>query len=449
MLSQIIFVIILSVGVAFFIRNFKTILRNIRLGKPKKTDDNKKQRLRRMLLLSFGQSKMTARPVVAILHFLVYFGFVIINLEMLEIILDGILGTHRIFANPLGKIYNFLIFSFEILAFLVIVSVFIFWTRRNALKISRLNKKELNGFPKKDANNILYIEAVLMILFLLMNACDFLLQQKGVYPSGGNFPVSGFLTPLFSSFSAETLIYFERFCWWGHIVGVLFFLNYLCYSKHLHILFAFPYSYFADVKPKGQIDNLPEVTTEVKLMLDPSADPFSASTPAPEKFGVSDATDLSWVEILSAYTCTECGRCTDLCPANQTGKLLSPRKIMMATRDRIEEIGKDLNLFQTKNPKNNTENISFEEKLSEKTKNNPLLGGYISSEEIWACTSCQACIEACPLDINPLQIIIKMRQYLVMEKSSSPSALNSMFSSIENAGSPWGYSPQEREFFKF
>jgi len=384
-----------------------------------------------MLRVAFGQSKMVSKPISGTLHLIVYIGFIIINIELLEIVLDGLLGTHRIFAPYLGSFYSFLIASFEVLAALVIISVILFWTRRNLLKINRFWNSEMKGWPKKDADFILYFEIILMSLFLLMNATDFLLQNSEApnYIKAGFFPVSQFITPFFTSFSIQTLILFERTFWWLHISGILIFLNYLYYSKHLHILLAFPNTFFANLDPKGKFVNNKTVKKEVKRMLDPNIDPYASFENESEssKFGASDVLDLNWVQLMNSYTCTECGRCTSECPANQTGKLLSPRKIMMDTRDRLEEVG--LNV---------SSNGSF------KDDGKQLLNNYISQEELWACTSCNACVEACPIGIDPLSIIMDMRQYLVMEQSSAPGDLNNMMSNIENNGAPWPFNNQDR-----
>lgn len=432
MLPQILFAIVLVLGLGFFSKNVKKLSRNIKLGKDVDVSDNKSLRWKNMTRIALGQTKMVVRPIAGILHIIVYIGFIIINIEVLEIIIDGLFGTHRVFA-PLGSIYNFLIASFEILALLVIVAVVVFWIRRNVIRLQRFIKPEMKGWPKKDGNLILYIELVLMLLFLTMNAADFKLQQMGVeqYTQAGSFPVSQYLAQFFEGLPATSLIVIERTAWWLHIVGILCFLNYLYYSKHLHILLAFPNTYYGKTNPKGQLNNLEAVTAEVKLMMDPNADPFAApaegSTP-PEKFGASDVMDLSWVQLLNAYTCTECGRCTSECPANQTGKKLSPRKIMMDTRDRLEEVGKNID----------------SNKGEFKDDGRQLLGDYISNEEIWACTSCNACVEACPVSIDPLSIIMDMRQYLVMEKSAAPSELNNMMGNIENNGAPWPFNQMDR-----
>ena len=401
------------------------------MGKDIERKDQSKKRWGNMARIALGQSKMVTKPIAGSLHIIVYIGFVIINIELLEIILDGLFGTHRLFAPYLGGFYNVLIASFEILAALVLVAVILFWIRRNLIKIKRFLSSEMKGWPKKDADYILYFEIVLMSLFLSMNAADLLLQNMGEphYIKAGSFPISQFIAPLFSSLSMESLVILERTFWWLHITGILIFLNYLYFSKHLHILLAFPNTYFANLNPKGYFKNNPIVTAEVKLMLDPNADPYAAPADGavPDKFGASDAIDLNWVQLLNAYTCTECGRCTSECPANQTGKLLSPRKIMMDTRDRLEEIGKNIN-----------KNGSFQE------DGNQLLDNYITREELWACTSCNACVDACPVDIDPLSIIMDMRQYLVMEESAAPTDLNNMMSNIENNGAPWPFNNQDR-----
>lgn len=433
-LPQILFAIVLIAGIGFFAKNVKKLSRNIRLGKDIVLSDNKPTRWKNMLRIALGQTKMVVRPIAGILHVIVYIGFIIINIEVLEIIIDGLFGTHRVFA-PLGVLYDLLIGSFEILAVLVIIAVAVFWIRRNIIRLQRFIKPEMKGWPKKDGNMILYIEFVLMILFLTMNASDLRLQQLGVdqYTQAGSFPISQFIVPLIDGMSPPSLILLERTAWWLHIVGILCFLNYLYYSKHLHILLAFPNTYYGNLKPKGQFNNLESVTKEVRLMLDPAADPFAApvggaeATP-PEKFGASDVMDLNWVQLLNAYTCTECGRCTSECPANQTGKKLSPRKIMMDTRDRLEEVGKNIDANKG----------AFEDDGKQ------LLGDYITNEEIWACTSCNACVEACPVSIDPLSIIMDMRQYLVMEKSAAPAELNNMMGNIENNGAPWPFNQMDR-----
>ena len=432
LIPNIIFIALFSFALYLFVKNVKKIYRNINLGISIDRNDNKKTRLLQMLRIAFGQSKMIDKPIVGLLHIVVYVGFLVINIELLEIIVDGALGTHRVFAPFLGSFYNFLIAFFEIFAFLVIVSVIIFWIRRNMLNIKRFLSLEMKGWPKNDANIILYVEIVLMVLFLTMNGADLWIQQNAPefnYISAGSFPVSQYLLPLFDSFSAKSVFIIERSAWWLHIIGILCFLNYLYYSKHLHILLAFPNTYFANLNAKGKFTNLKSVTNEVKMMLDPSIDPYSSANSAEvSKFGASDVFDLSKIQLLNAYTCTECGRCTSECPANQTGKKLSPRKIMMDTRDRMEAVGKNIDTNKGKFIVDGKE----------------LLGDYISKEELWACTSCNACVEACPIGIDPLSIIMDMRRYLVMEKSDAPSELNNMMSNIENNGAPWPFNQMDK-----
>lgn len=433
-LPNILFAIVLIIGIGYFARNVKKLIRNIKLGQDVDRSDNPSARWKNMAMIALGQSKMVKRPIAGFLHILVYLGFVIINIEVLEIIIDGLLGTHRIFSF-LGVVYDILIGSFEILAFLVLVTVVIFWIRRNGIKLKRFNQSEMQGYAKKDGNLILYFEVVLMSLFLLMNAADLHLQHVsggfGHYNQAGSFPISQFIAPIFNGMDSFTVQIIERTAWWLHISGILVFLNYLYYSKHLHILLAFPNTYYADLNEVGKIDNLESVTNEVKMMMDPNADPFAAPDPntaVPEKFGASDVQDLNWVQLLNAYTCTECGRCTSSCPANQTGKLLSPRKIMMDTRDRLEEVGKNIDA---------NKGVFVPD-------NKSLLNSYITPEELWACTSCNACVEECPVSISPLSIIMDMRRYLVMEQSAAPIELNNMMTNIENNGAPWPYNQMDR-----
>jgi len=429
-LPNLIFCTLLIISVGFFTRNLKRIHRNIGLGRDLDRNDYPKLRMKNMLLLAFGQKKMINRPVVGILHLVVYVGFILINIELLEILLDGIFGTHRVFAPYLGSLYNFLIAMFEIFALLVLVAVIFFWTRRNVSKIKRFWKSEMKGWPKQDADNILYFEVILMVLFLSMNATDSLLQNFGAesYIKAGSFPVSQFLTPLFEEFKLETLMILERSFWWLHIIGIFAFLNYLYYSKHLHILLAFPNTYFANLEIKGKFRVNPHIKSEVQLMLNPQASIPESSSTIPDKFGATDVFDLSWVQLMNSYSCTECGRCSSECPANITGKKLSPRAIMMKTRDRLEEVGENIN-------KNGGKFISDGKQL---------LNDYIKPEELWACTSCNACVEACPIEIDPLSIIMEMRQYLTLEKSAAPIELNSMMANIENNGAPWPFSNQDR-----
>ena len=424
-LPNILFAIALIIGVGYFTKNVKKLIRNIKLGHDIDVSDNKSQRWKNMAMIALGQSKMVRRPVAGFLHIIVYVGFVIINIEVLEIIIDGLFGTHRVFSF-VGALYGFLIGSFEILALLVFVAVIVFWIRRNILKLQRFWKSEMTSWPKNDANYILYFEMVLMSLFLIMNATDIHFQAM----NSGNI-ISQYISPLFEGLSENSFHVIERTAWWIHILGILIFLNYLYFSKHLHILLAFPNTFYGSLKPKGQFDNLAAVTKEVKMMMDPNIDPFAAPAEGaemPAKFGASDVQDLNWVQLLNAYTCTECGRCTSECPANQTGKKLSPRKIMMVTRDRLEEVGKNLDA----------------NKGTFVDDGKQLLDNYITREELWACTSCNACVEACPVSINPLSIILDMRRYLVMEQSAAPVELNNMMTNIENNGAPWPYNQMDR-----
>lgn len=436
MLASIIFIVLLIGAGVFFGKNIKRIFGNIKLGKDINRTDNSSERWKNMMRVALGQGKMTRRPVAGVLHILVYVGFVIINIEVLEIIIDGITGHHRIFAG-LGGLYDFLIGSFEILAFLVWLACIIFLIRRNVITIPRFHKPELKGWPFDDANIILVSEILLMSAFLIMNASDAILQSRGVghYIEAGSFPISGLLVPLFNGLSDGTLIFIERGTWWFHILGILAFLNFLPYSKHFHILLAFPNTFFANLKPKGQFTNLPAVKEEVEKMFDPNFDPYAAppeggEVTEPERFGAKDVLDLTWKQLMDSYTCTECGRCTDSCPANQTGKKLSPRKIMMDVRDRLEEIGEDAK-------KARKEGTEFNDGKS-------LLGNYITEEEIWGCTSCNACVMECPINIDPLSVIIDLRRYLVMEESKVPSELAGMLTNIENNGAPWQFSPTDR-----
>lgn len=428
-IPNILFAIILVLGVGYFTRNVKKLIRNIKLGRNVDASDNKSQRWKNVVMIALGQSKMVKRPIAGIMHVIVYIGFVIINIEVFEIIIDGLLGTHRIGLKLLPEsIYGFLIGAFEVLAVLVLLAVVVFWLRRNVVKLKRFLSPEMKGWPKNDGNIILYFEVVLMCLFLLMNATDTSFQELG----SGNI-ISQFIAPWFEGMSEFSLHLIERSAWWLHIVGILVFLNYLYFSKHLHILLAFPNTYFGGVEVKGKFNNLEAVTNEVKLMMDPNADPFAAPAEGegdemPAKFGASDVMDLNQIQLLNAYTCTECGRCTSACPANLTGKKLSPRKIMMDTRDRLEEVGKNID----------ANSGEF------KDDGKQLLGDYISNEELWACTTCNACVEECPVSINPLSIILEMRRYLVMEQSDAPMELNNMMTNIENNGAPWPYNQMDR-----
>lgn len=426
--SQAVFALILAFAIYKFYKSVSVIRRNILLGRDLDRTDQKGKRLNTMLRVAFGQSKMGTKPIPAILHFLVYAGFLLINIEVLEIIIDGLFGTHRVL-SVLGPVYDVAIGFFEILAVLVLVSCVIFLARRYLTKVPRLNSPEMDGWPRMDATYILIIEIILMGALLKMNACDQLLQASNEhYVQAGSFPVSQYLTGFFENMSESTLILFERIFWWAHIIGILFFLNYIPFSKHFHIVLAFPNTYYSNLDEKGKLDNMASVTNEVKMMLDPAnADP---NAPAPESFGARDVTDLTWKNLMDAYTCTECGRCTSVCPANLTGKLLSPRKIMMSTRDRLEEVGRNLD-SQGKDYQDDKD-----------------LHSYISKEELWACTTCNACSEACPINIDPVDIIFQMRQYLVMEKAEAPNELNMMFNNLENNSAPWQFPASDRDNWK-
>lgn len=427
-LQQVLFLLLSVFAIWLFSKNIKVIIRNIRLGRDEEFNDNKKARWRNVILLAFGQKKMFKNPLVAVLHFFVYAGFIIINIEVLEIVLDGIFGTHRLFAARLGNFYAFLINSFEILAVSVIAACAIFLIRRNIIKLNRFISKDLDGWPRSDANYILFTEIILMTLFLTLNTSDRALQLQGHehYPDTGSFLISGIFSSTFSLTSASTLILIERSSWWLHIIGIYAFLNYLPYSKHLHILLAFPNAYYARLQPLGEMKNMPAVQKEVLYAMQPELTPTDA--PPPANFGARDIFDLSWRNLLDAYSCTECGRCTAACPASQTGKLLSPRKIMMDTRDRLESVGKNI-----------TSNKEF------KDDGKKLLHDYISVEELRACTTCNACVEECPVSISPLEIILELRRSLVMEESNAPQEWNAMFSNVENNFAPWKFSPEERD----
>ncbi len=427
LIQQILFILLTGAAVLFFSRKAKQIIRNINLGHDEDLSDQPARRWKNVLLLAFGQKKMFRNPLVAIMHFVIYAGFIIINLEVLEIVLDGILGTHRLFAPWLGGFYTFLINAFEILAAGVILVCVIFLARRNIVRLWRFIHRDLDGWPRTDANVILIFEIVLMSLFLTMNASDRALQLLGSehYFNTGGFVISSQLTGLFSGFSENTLIIIERIAWWLHITGIFIFLNYLPYSKHLHIILAFPNAYYTRLESYGKMRNMQEIQQEVLYAMQPETVPATTDASPPKKFGAKDVTDLSWKNLLDAYSCTECGRCSAACPATQTGKLLSPRKIMMDTRDRMEELGKKTNGTVPDDGKS-------------------LLHDYITTEELWACTSCQACVQECPVGIHPLDIILRMRRYLVMEESNAPQEWNSMFSNVENNFAPWKLSPDER-----
>ena len=427
--QQILFILLAGVATGLFVRQVKFISGNIKLGRDEAFAPSP-QRWKNVLLIAFGQKRMFDKPLVAFLHFAVYAGFVIINIEILEIILDGIFGTHRLFAPYLGNVYTFVIDFFEVLAFLVLTACIIFLLRRNIVHVRRLSMKELNGWPKSDANYILCFEIVLMSLFLIMNSADRTLQLRAYehYHNVGPFWISSVIAPVFTNINSSTLAGIERSAWWLHIAGVFVFLNYLPYSKHLHIILAFPNTYYERLPPQAKMTNMPEIQREVSYAMHPETIPTDAAQEEHKKFGAKDIFDLSWKNLLDAYTCTECGRCTAACPANQTGKLLSPRKIMMDTRDRMEEVGRNINKNGSYNGDGKT-----------------LLHSYITTEELWACTSCQACVQVCPVLINPLDIINQLKRYLALEESNQPTEWNGMYSNIENNFAPWKFSPGERD----
>jgi len=428
-LSSILFVIAFGIANYFMVRSIARIRKNILLGKDIDCSDRPSERWKLMLLTAFGQKKMFKKPIPALLHLFVYLGFLIVNIEMLEITIDGIFSTHRVFAPILGNFYGFVINVFEFFAFAVIVTCTLFLVRRNILKVNRFDGVEMGSKPKIDANIILVTEILLMIAFLTMNAADAHLQQLGAvhYIQTGDFFFSGLLKGLFSGMDVSSLILIERISWWFHILGVFAFANYVFWdSKHLHIFLAFPNTFYSKLEPAGQFANMASVTNEVKLMLNLPVD-NPVAPPAPGKFGAKDVADLTWKNILEAYTCTECGRCTQQCPANITGKKLSPRKIMMDTRRRAEDVG-----------------IGIEKNGKDFTDGKSLLGDYILEEEILACTTCNACVEACPVNINPVDIIMQLRQYKVMEESQMPQSWQMMTSNIENNFAPWKFSPSDR-----
>ncbi len=426
-LQQILFAIVAIAGIWLFTKNIIAIRRNIFLGKSENLNGDAKLRWKNLFLLALGQKKMFKNPLVAFLHLIIYAGFIIINIEVLEIVLDGILGTHRLFLPLIGGLYSFLINFFEVLALSVIAVCIIFLSRRNIVKLKRFISSDLKGWPRSDANYILITEIVLMSLFLLMNSADRALQLQGSehYHATGDFLISGMLAPAFSGFSESSLIILERSCWWLHIIGIMAFLNYLPYSKHLHILLAFPNAYYARLEVAGKMENMQSIQNEVLYAMQPELAPTGEQ--AAQKFGAKEVFDLSWKSLLDAYSCTECGRCTAACPANQTGKLLSPRKIMMDTRDRLEVVGKNIDANKT---------------FVDDGKN---LLTSISTEELRACTTCNACVDACPVSISPLSIILELRRSLIMEDSNAPQEWNGMFSNIENNFAPWKFSPEDRD----
>ena len=428
LIAPLLFASLFIIAVFLFTKKTKTIIRNIKLGRDEKINDQKGLRWKNVLLLALGQKKMFRNPLVALLHLIVYAGFIIINIEILEIIADGLTGHHRLFVDALGSCYSYLINSFEVLAGLVLIACVIFLTRRNIIKLRRFISKDLNGWPRTDANLILFTEIILMSLFLLMNTADTILQQRGVehYTVTGNFIISGQLQFLLNSYSNSFLIAFERTAWWLHIIGIFAFMNYLPYSKHLHIILAFPNAYYAKLSSQGIMENMPAIQKEVLYAMQPELATTAEAGPI-QRFGAKDVMDLSWKNLMDAYSCTECGRCTSACPANQTGKLLSPRKIMMSTRDRLEEVGKNID-----------KNGTYQE------DGKSLMNDYITKEEILACTTCNACVTECPVSISPLDIILELRRYQVMEASDTPAEWAGMFSNIENNFAPWKFSPTDR-----
>jgi ferredoxin len=435
LLQQILFILAAGIAAGLFVRKARQIRRNILLGKDEDYSDHPGRRWKNVLLLAFGQKKMFRNPLVAVIHFVIYAGFIIINIEVLEIALDGILGTHRVFSKYTGALYPLLINGFELLALGVLTACILFLCRRNILKLRRFLSHDLDGWPRSDANYILLTEIVLMGLFLTMNAADTILQTRGYGHYGsaltGDFAISQWLHPLLNGFSDGALAGLERTCWWLHILGILAFLNYLPYSKHLHILLAFPNAYYARLAPEGKLRNMPAIQQEVLYAMQPETAPPAPANgeaaPPPPRFGAKDVFDLSWRNLLDAYSCTECGRCSAACPANITGKLLSPRKIMMDTRDRLEEVGRNIRA-----------NGEFKE-------DGKTLLTYISVEELRACTTCNACVEECPVSISPLEIIVEMRRGLIMEDSNAPQEWNALFGNIENNFAPWKFSPDDRD----
>jgi len=428
MISILAFIVLLAAAGALIYKRFMVVSNAIRLGKAADYTDRPAERWATMLRIAFAQKKMFDRPIVGLMHLVIYVGFVIVNIELLEIILDGLTGHHRLFAPFLGGFYDFLINVFELLAIGVIVVCVVFFTRRNIINLKRFHAKELNGWPRSDANLILIWEIVLMSFFLSMNAADNVLQAQGAehYVPTSSFVISQFLEPLFVSMSTSSLVVFERTIWWLHIAGIMGFAAYVTWSKHLHILLAFPNTYFSRLESAGHITNMPRVTTEVKLMMNPSL-PAPEATDTPEKFGAADVNDLTWKNMMDAFSCTECGRCSSVCPANITGKLLSPRAIMMSTRDRAEEVSANM--------------LAGKPGLDDGKK---LLGDYISKEELFACTTCNACVDACPINISPLEIIVELRRYVAMEESAAPASWNNMFNNIENNGAPWAFPASDR-----
>ena len=437
MIAVSIFAVMLVAGIGFFTWNVLKVRSNIALGRDVDRTDNKGERWKTMILVAFGQKKMFSRPIPALLHLMIYAAFVVTQIELIEIFVDGLSGNHRIFRESLGGFYTFMISFIEILSLFALIATIIFLSRRNLIKVPRLNMKEMKGWPNMDGNMILFMEVILVFCIFTMNGADEALYQMGESHASNlgegtfGFSISSLLGEhVFAGMSVDSLHTLERIGWWGHIFMVFAFLNYLPYSKHFHILLAFPNTYYSNLESKGRFTNMESVTNEVKLMMDPTADPYAtpaADSPEPQRFGAKDVTDLTWKNLMDSYTCTECGRCTSSCPANITGKLLSPRKIMMDTRDRLVEVGEN----------KRKHGMDYEDGKS-------LLGDYISEEELWACTSCNACVQECPVNIDPLSIIVDLRRYLVMEESKVPTELTGMLTNIENNGAPWQFSPSDR-----
>ena len=427
MLPSILFLLVAGVSGWFAFKGFSRVRRNILLGKDEPTTGDNATRWRNVLLVALGQQKMFKNWIPAVLHLFIYVAFVVTQVELLEIFVDGVFGTHRFFAPFLGGLYTFIISSIEVLSVLAFVATIAFLTRRNILRLPRFQKPELKGFPLRDANLILLGEIILITGIFCMNGGDKVLQARGVehYHLTGDFAVSTWLGPLlFGHLSDTSVIGIERFGWWLHLATVFGFLCYLPYSKHLHIILAFPNTWYARLSVRGQMENMPEIQKEVRIMMGLEQPDPNAPADLPE-FGANDVFSLSWKNVLQAYSCTECGRCTAACPANLTGKKLSPRKVMMDVRDRAEEIG-----YHLDSQKFSRENYDDGKSLFDR----------ITPEEIHACTTCNACVEACPVLINPLDIILQLRRHEILTQSAGPAEWLPMFNAIENAGAAWAMS---------
>ncbi len=427
MIPGIVFAVILVTTIIVFTLKIRSVSRNIKLGKSLEIKDHKPQRWALMIKVAIGQLKMTKRPIPAILHLFVYVGFIIVNIEMLEILIDGLTGSHRIFSF-IGSSYGTFISAFEIFGIAVMFGCLVFLIRRNVIRLKRFWSKEMTLWPRTDANIILITELFLMSAILTMNATDGILQARGYphYHETGSFLISGMIQPWYSGLSDGSLVFLERFSWWFHIIGVFAFLNYIPYSKHFHVFLAFPNVFYSKLGPKGKMTNMPSITKEIKSMLGGTTEEPAETGEELGLFGARDVRDFTWKHLMDALTCTECGRCTSSCPANLTGKKLSPRKVIMDLRDRIEYLGRQI------------------KKYGQDFSDDKSLFDSVTSEELWACTTCNACTEECPVNIDPLSVILEMRRYLVMEKASAPGELNSIFSNIENNGAPWQFSPEDR-----